>query len=515
MTPAKAGAGGHDDEARLQQERDLYLRLLQVGQQENVEPFLTEALRLIVDLVRAERGYIALGRPGDDLTKEHRWSLAYCCSEHQVADIRERISHSIIAESIRTGRTIQTPSALLDPEFGKNQSVRLNRIEAVLCVPMGRPLCAGVVYLQGHVGGGAFPDEAQRLAELFATHVAPLADRVVTRTATDDARDHTRVLRSELSVEGLVGRSEALAAVLQEIKVVAPKHINVLVTGDAGTGKTTVARAIHDNSARVRAGRFVRLHCADVDDARFRAEMFGVEGPVHREASGRPGLVEAAHGGTLFLDEVAELSPASQVSLLEFIRNPRFRPHGSADLSAADVRIICATTVDLEKAIRDGRFREDLYHRLVGMPMRLPSLSERAEDLPLLVEHFCRRACEAHQIRPLAPSANAHRAVEVVEWRGNVQQLATAIERAVIRADADGAPRVEPWHVFPDRENRREPDATAPSFQDATRDFQRRYLERLLQETGWNVTETARRANLARTYLHKLINVYGLQRPDN
>ena len=517
MNPAGVRAVSSDaDTAQLRGERDLYLRLLELGRQEHVEPFLREALGLIVELVNAERGYIALGHLGDDLTKAHRWSLAHCCTEEQVADIRAKISHSIIAEAVATGQTIHTPSAVLDPAFSQNQSVRLNRIEAVLCAPVGQPLSVGVIYLQGHVGGGAFPDEAQRNVELFATHLAPLANRVVAKRSEEDSSDRTRTLREHLVVEGLIGRSEVLADLLHEIKVVAPKKINVMITGESGTEKAEVARAIHDNSPRARTGRFVTINCADLDEQVFRNTLFGASG-ADIANDGAPlaegGLSIAPDGGTLFLDEISELSMASQGVLLQFLQHGEFVAAGPREVGLADVRLVCATHVDLQAAMHARRFREDLYYRLVGMPIRVPSLGERPEDVPLLLEYYCRRACETHAVH-IVPSANAYHAVDVAEWRGNVRQLALVVERAVIRADADGAGNVEPRHLFPELETAKSDDPIHCSFQDATRAFQRRYLERLLRDTQWNVTETARRANLARTYLHKLINVYGLQRPD-
>ena len=500
------------DAARLQQERDLYLRLLEIGQQQYVEPFLNEALRLIVDVAKAERGYIALGHRGDDMSKEHRWSLAYCCTDEQVADIRKKISTSIIAEAIETTKTIQTPSAILDPAFGHTQSVRLNRIEAVLCAPVGRPFCVGVVYLQGHIGGGAFPEEVQHIVELFATHLAPLVDRVVDRKQSEDAMDHTRAIRAQLRADGLIGRSRALAAVLHEIKVVAPKRINVLITGEPGSGKSSAARAIHDNSPRAHSGRFVRIDCGELDDQRFRIEMFGALDGPHRAAG--ESKAQMASGGTLFLDEVDKLSLSAQAELLHFIQHDAFDGAGQTPICVSDVRIISATDINMQAAIAQRRFRDDLYYRLVGMPIHMPSLCDRLEDLPLLIEHFCRTACKQHGMRLIAPSANAYEAIEVVDWRGSVRQLASVVERAVLRADAARAHRLEPHHLFPERAAPRTDDVSQLSFQDATREFQKRYLERLLQQTRWNVTETARRANLARTYLHKLINVLGLQRPE-
>ncbi len=503
-----------ENELRFRRERDLYYRLLQLGQQEHFEPFLSDALRLIVHLVNAERGYLALGRLGDDVTKEHRWSLAHCCTEDQVADIRHKISNSIIGEAIERGTTIQTPSAVLDPAFSNSTSVRLNRIEAVLCAPVGRPFCIGVVYLQGHVGGGPFPQEAQHIAELFAAHLAPLADRVLTRKDHRDANDPTLPLRAVLKVDGLVGKSEAMAQVLHEIKVVAPKQINVLITGESGTGKSAAARAIHDNSPRASAGRFVQLNCANLNDQLFRVEMFGSVEGAFTDAVNRNGKVAAAERGTLFLDEVAELSLSSQAGLLHFIQHKEYSPVGASEPQTADVRIISATNADLQRAMSEKSFREDLYYRLVGMPIHMPSLAERIDDVPVLLEYFCKRACETHGVRPIMPSVSVYHAAESAEWRGNVRQLAMAVEQAVIRADADESTQLEPWHLFPEQESNRVDDSTSHDFHAATRVFQRRYIERLLRETNWNVTETARRAKIARTYLHRLINVFGLRRPE-
>ena len=173
------------------------------------------------------------------------------------------------------------------------------------------------------------------------------------------------------------------------------------------------------------------------------------------------------------------------------------------------MRVIAATNTDLHAAMTARRFREDLFYRLEVLPVRVPSLVERREDIPELATHFCARACERHSLPRLTLSPGAVRALHAAPWPGNVRQLAHAVEAAVIRAAGEGAERVEAVHLFPD-------PATAapepPTFQEATRRFQGRLLRETLEENGWNVVETARRLDLARSYVYSLIRAFGLER---
>jgi len=175
------------------------------------------------------------------------------------------------------------------------------------------------------------------------------------------------------------------------------------------------------------------------------------------------------------------------------------------------VRVIAATNTDLQQAVAEGRFREDLFYRLQVLPVRVPSLAERREDIPLLAAFFCAQACQRHGLARLALSPNALRAAEAAEWPGNVRQLENAVEAAVIRAAGEHAKQAERVHLFPGSVGVAEPDAAA-TFQEATRRFQARLLHDALEAQGWNVIDTARRLDLARSHIYNLIRAFGLER---
>jgi len=496
---------------RLRQERDLYRRLLCLGAQAEIEPFLEEALALIVDFTGARRGYLELGGRSADGGRPDWWT-AHDCSTDDLAEIRSAISRGIIAEALATGDTVTTASAMLDPRFRELGSVQIRKIEAVLCAPLGGDASLGVIYLQGHAGAGPFGKPAQEGAELFARHVAKYAEHLLVRRRSAERLDATRDVREKLRSDRVIGRSPALAALLRQAALVAPLDVHVLLTGESGTGKSQLARVIHENGPRS-GSPLVELNCAALPEGLIENELFGAVAGAHSTADRAiAGKVAAAEQGTLFLDEIGELPLSSQAKLLHLLQSGRYHPLGSAESVQADVRVIAATNVDLEEAVRQRRFREDLFYRLQVLPVRLPSLGERNEDVVELAQYFCADASERHGLRKLALSPGAQRAVAAAEWPGNVRQLAHAIEAAVIRAAGEGAQMLEHQHVFPNTETAMNTAQTSQTFQEATRHFQRDLLQRTLEETGWNVTEAARRLDLARSHVYNLIRAFGFQR---
>jgi Nif-specific regulatory protein len=201
-----------------------------------------------------------------------------------------------------------------------------------------------------------------------------------------------------------------------------------------------------------------------------------------------------------------------QAKLLQLLHAKRYYPLGATKPETADVRIIAATNTDLERAVAERRFREDLFYRLQVLPIRVPSLAERMEDVPDLVAFFCRDACTRHRLPRLVPSPGAIRAAQAATWPGNVRQLANAVEAAVIRAAGEGAMQLEARHLF------REPARSCPAdegpltFHEHTRRFQAKLLRATLEECEWNVTEVAKRLDLGRTHIYNLIKAFGLTR---
>ncbi len=240
-----------------------------------------------------------------------------------------------------------------------------------------------------------------------------------------------RELRKLTGLDNIVGQSPRMRQIFELIHTIAPQSSRVLITGESGTGKELVARAIHENSAR--SGEpFITINCGAFPETLLESELFGYrKGAFTGANENREGLFQAAHGGTLFMDEIGNMTPTMQVKLYRVLQEGKVRPLGSTEEIDVDVRVIAATNKDFEKEIAEGRFREDLYYRLSVIPIQLPPLRERREDIPLLARHFLERFRKSMEksIEGIVPEAL--RRLETYEWPGNVRELENTIERAV------------------------------------------------------------------------------------
>jgi two-component system, NtrC family, response regulator PilR len=240
-----------------------------------------------------------------------------------------------------------------------------------------------------------------------------------------------RELRRLTGLDNIIGAGPKMRAIFDLIQTIAPQSSRVLITGESGTGKELVARAIHENSARAKAP-FITINCGAFPETLLESELFGyVKGAFTGANENRSGLFQAADGGTLFMDEIGNMSPTMQVKLYRVLQEGKVRPIGSTEEQDVDVRVIAATNKDLEKEIAEGRFREDLYYRLSVIPVHLPALRERREDIPLLARHFLERFRNAtgKKIEGIEPKAMER--LEAYDWPGNVRELENTIERAV------------------------------------------------------------------------------------
>ncbi len=324
-------------------------------------------------------------------------------------------------------------------------------------------------------------------------------------------RSENAYLRSQLEeryrIDGLVGRSRAMRDLAQLLETVASTASTVLITGETGTGKELAARAIHHTSPR-RSNRFVAINCSAIPETLLEAELFGhARGAFTGAVATRQGRLEQAHKGTLFLDEVATMSPALQAKLLRVLQEREFERVGDSHTVKIDVRIIAATHSDLSKMVSEGTFREDLFYRLNVIPVQLPPLRDRREDIPLLVQHFLQKL-GAQLVPPRTPtvSQEALRRLMGYAWPGNVRQLENVVERAL--AFSHGRPQIDIADLGPEIQTVPSAQEGSPWFPDEGLDLER-YIEgveltlikRSLERTQGNKVQAARLLNLKRTTL--------------
>jgi two-component system nitrogen regulation response regulator NtrX len=373
-----------------------------------------------------------------------------------------------------------------------------------------------VVIISGH-GTVSTAVEATK-AGAFDFIEKPLAsERVLLtiRNALDQTRlaDENRTLRRAAEVRHqMVGESATLRQIWDAIKRAAPTNATVLLLGESGVGKELVARSIHRNSLRSRE-RFVQVNCAAIPEELIESELFGHEkGSFTGATEKQIGKFEQADKGTIFLDEVGDMSPKTQAKVLRVLQEGEVERLGSARTIKVDVRVIAATNKDLEQEIEKGTFREDLYFRLSVIPIKVPPLRERRDDIPLLVRHFADLFSREHNRRPHRFTPAALEYLQRARWKGNVRELKNTVERLLIMTPGDTVDvddlrdvvRLEPKPQQPDNEKS---PGTLREFKESS---ERAFLVGKLRENAWNISRTAEVIGTPRSNLYKKLEQYGI-----
>ena len=306
-----------------------------------------------------------------------------------------------------------------------------------------------------------------------------------------------------------IGSDEKMLVVFEWIRTAAKSDISVLILGPTGSGKEVVARMIHELSSR-NSGRFQALNCAALPDELFESELFGYERGAFTGAEDRkPGRLELADSGTLLLDEIADLSPAAQAKLLRVLEERRFERLGGNKSIEVNLRLVSATNRPLEQLVRDGRFREDLYYRVNAFSIRLPSLRERASDIPVLAQQLLARYCAANGLDGNAKifSKESLARLRMYDWPGNIRELESTVSRAALSA-ADRVIRVADISFLSvDGVSEGEVHHRLPSLHDA----ERAYVARVLDSVAWNKKRAAQILEISRGTLYRKIEEYGLE----
>jgi two-component system nitrogen regulation response regulator NtrX len=378
---------------------------------------------------------------------------------------------------------------------------------------------ATVVMISGH-GTIQTAVEATQLGAYDFLEKPLDTDRILVtlRNALQHLELHAENTRLRETIEAryeMVGRSYAIRALIDTVERVAPTPARVLITGENGTGKELVARAVHRLSTRAGAP-FIEVNCAAIPSELIESELFGhIKGSFTGAVNDRAGKFELADRGTLFLDEIGDMSLAAQAKVLRVLEDGVVTRIGGSKPHAVDVRVIAATNKHLENEIAEGRFRQDLFYRLNVVPVSVPPLRDRREDIPALVQHFVNLLTQREGMAPRAMAPDAIERLTSYDWPGNVRELRNTVERLLILTTSTRITAADVDRLL----GRRAAEGTSlgslleyKTFEEFRESAERSYLLAKLREMDWNVAETARSLEMPRSNLYKKIERYGLQR---
>jgi transcriptional regulator with GAF, ATPase, and Fis domain len=471
-----------------------------IGSIRDVESLQWQLLGMIFDVIPAERGAILLM---DDSATE--------VSSHVAWDRVSGPDHPVHVSRSLLSRVIKEGVAILDKEGREvdgSSDTDSEPARSRLCVPLAVANRAfGIIYLDSANPSAVFTnDDLQLLAAIAGLAAIAIENaRQFERLGSENQR-----LRAEISLQhDMVGQSPRMRQVYQFIEKVAPTDSTVLIHGESGTGKELAARAIHKNSPR-KDLPFVALNCAALTETLLESELFGHEkGSFTSAICQKKGLLEVAEGGSVFLDEVGELSLTLQAKLLRVLQEREFVRVGGTRPIKLNVRFLAATNRDLQKCVREGTFRADLFHRLNVISFTLPALREHPDDIPLLAEYFAARYAKRCNRDVQGISAEARAYLARYDWPGNIRELENAMERAVVIGSSSFIlPEDLPETLFegaPTSAAESVSAADSAQYHDAVRKLKRQLILNAFEQGGGSITEAARLLGLNPNYVHRLI----------
>ncbi len=480
----------------------------------NLETTVPYVFRLLRKLMGFERVTLTIYDPATDQI------VVRAASSGDFPRDGFRRGEGITGKVWKHGVPIVVPDISKEPEFLNKLWKRGdlgNRKISFIAVPLKRGgEVIGVLSADREVSGRESLDELTRFLNMVAVLIANYY--TLEKEVEEEKRNlesekkalqmELRRIYGEMKIEGVVGRSRQILEILDVIHRVAPTGATVLLRGESGVGKEVFARAIHFLSPRAE-GPFVTVNCAAIPESLLEAELFGYERGAFTGATQRKkGKFELAEGGTLFLDEIGDMTPSLQTKLLRVLQEKEIERLGGSRPIKVDVRVIAATNRNLEEMMREGRFREDLYYRLNVVPIFIPPLRERREDIPVLVYHFLDlfREQYAKEVR-IAPEVMD--AFMEYPWPGNVRELRNVVERMVI-LDTDG---ILTGEDLPAELRRGSLRGTETPPEGTLKDMERRMIEKALRETGYVIKEAARRLGMTPRQVSYRIRKYGIKLP--
>jgi Nif-specific regulatory protein len=458
-------------------------------------------LEMILEVVPAERGAILLvGEGSEEFVSSVSWGRR--AGRQEVV----RVSQTAALRAMREGVAVLCNDVSQDRSLGPAESLVGTEVRALVCVPLAlldKPL--GVIYLDTRDTTNAFDEHHLQLV----TAIAGIASAAVENIRrAEHLETENRRLNQEIQLRHqMVGESTRMQELYRFIAKVATAESSVLLRGESGTGKELAARAIHMNSPRAEKA-FVAINCATLTETLLESELFGHErGAFTGAVAQKKGKLEVADGGTLFLDEVGELAPNIQAKLLRVLQEREFERVGGTRPIKVDIRVIAATNRDLEEAVRQGTFRQDLFYRLNVISFTLPPLRERREDIPLLANYFAAESSKRVKRKPVRISPEARSYFVSYNWPGNVRELANVIERAVVLGSTE---TILPEDL-PDALLETAEDAPDTKFYDALREAKKQMLLNAVQQSGGNYAEAAKLLGIHPNNLHRLMKNLNLK----
>jgi transcriptional regulator with GAF, ATPase, and Fis domain len=464
-----------------------------IGGMRDAELLTWTLLGMVFDVIPAERGAILLtGEVRGEIRSHTAWDRV------QGPDHPVQVSQGILR------RVMEERISLLENAGNDQGHAGETKTQSILCAPLAAgERVLGILYLDTRNAATRFSDED---LELLSAIAGLAAIGIENARQFERLRTENEQLRAEVSpAHDMVGRSARMREVYQFIERVAPSDATVLIQGESGTGKELAARAIHKNSPR-KNQPFVALNCAAFTETLLESELFGHEkGAFTSAISQKKGFLEVAEGGTVFLDEVGELSPILQAKLLRVLQEREFMRVGGTRPIKMNVRFLAATNKDLQKAVKEGTFRGDLFHRLNVISVSLPALREHAEDIPVLAEHFAARHAEKcnRLVRGIAEEARA--CLTKYEWPGNIRELENAMERAVVVGSSEWILPEDLPEMVMETGAGGEPERAPVKYHEAIRRMKKELILNALEQSGGNITEAAKALGVHGNYLHRLM----------
>jgi Nif-specific regulatory protein len=388
---------------------------------------------IALETLSAERGFILLNSTENG--NGYQPVAARNMSKDNISSI-QNLSTSVVNKVLRDNEPLLSIDAQADDRFQGAESVVVQQIKSVLCTPLnlnGKSI--GVIYMDSRVSSTQFDNSNLEFLNAFSRQasIAIMNTRILENLKSENKRLKKQVLSNSISPE-FIGKSESMLRIFDLIRDVADSTASVVIEGESGTGKELVARALHAHSSRSEKP-FLPIFCGSLSENLLESELFGhKKGAFTGATENKKGLFEEADGGTIFLDEIADVSPNIQAKLLRVIQEGEVKRVGETQIRNVDVRIVSATNKDLKLEVDEGRFREDLYYRLIVISLKMPPLRERRDDIPLLANHFMKNYALKNKKNIHSLSKEALENLTEYQWPGNVRELENAMERAVILA---------------------------------------------------------------------------------